>query len=149
MRVYPVPGRGVSMVAPRCHKEDDPPQRWRSHRRIRLHSILRRRNYCRRRCGRRSSRPSVRREALLNRLSSIEADVITLTSPAGYGKSTLLAQWADAEAGSRRFVWVNGSVGADPSLTLAYFAAALHEVSGLADVTVGISRHHLPGHRIH
>ena len=77
------------------------------------------------------SRPSVHRDALLNRLSSIEADVITLTSPAGYGKSTLLAQWADAEAGSRRFAWVNGSVGADPSLTLAYFAAALHEVSGL------------------
>ena len=70
---------------------------------------------------------TVRREALVSRLQSTRADVVALTAPAGYGKSTLLAQWADSEP-DRRFVWVSCCDGAEPSLLLSYFAAALRDV---------------------
>jgi LuxR family maltose regulon positive regulatory protein len=39
----------------------------------------------------------VRRVGLLNRLRASAARVVTVLAPAGYGKSTLLAQWAERE----------------------------------------------------
>lgn len=45
------------------------------------------------------------RHHLVERLITTEADVITVTAPAGYGKTTMLAQWADAEESP--LAWVN------------------------------------------
>jgi LuxR family maltose regulon positive regulatory protein len=39
----------------------------------------------------------VARVALVDRLNSVEApEVISVVAPAGYGKTTLLAQWAES-----------------------------------------------------
>ncbi len=49
---------------------------------------------------------SVRRDALILRLEASTAKrVVSVSAPAGYGKTTLLAQWA-AEEG-RPFAWVS------------------------------------------
>lgn len=47
----------------------------------------------------------VLRHHLVDRLRTSDADVVTVTAPAGYGKSTMLAQWADLE--ERPLAWVN------------------------------------------
>src|SRR5262245_14362343 len=48
---------------------------------------------------------SVRRTALVNRLRAARAvPVITLVAPAGYGKTTVLAQWAERD--ERPFAWI-------------------------------------------
>ncbi len=39
----------------------------------------------------------VLRHRLVDRLRATDADVVTVTAPAGYGKSTMLAQWADLD----------------------------------------------------
>src|SRR5262249_13650034 len=49
---------------------------------------------------------SIRRTALVNRLRAARAvPVISLVAPAGYGKTTLLAQWAERD--ERPFAWVS------------------------------------------
>jgi LuxR family transcriptional regulator, maltose regulon positive regulatory protein len=53
----------------------------------------------------RRSRTSVPRPALLERLiGAADARLAVVVAPAGYGKSTLLAQWAERD--ERRFVWI-------------------------------------------
>ena len=47
---------------------------------------------------------SVQRDALVDRLAQSSARVVVLSGPVGYGKSTLLAQWAARD--TRRFVWL-------------------------------------------
>ena len=47
----------------------------------------------------------VRRDALLDDLSASEASVVLVRAPAGFGKSTVLQQWA--YRGDRRFAWVS------------------------------------------
>src|SRR5262245_1101823 len=48
---------------------------------------------------------SVRRTALVNRLRAARSvPVITLVAPAGYGKTTVLAQWAERD--ERPFAWI-------------------------------------------
>ncbi len=55
--------------------------------------------------------------------------MIGITAPAGYGKSTLLSQWALAE--DRRVVWVSlTGMDDDPTLLLALLASAYARVSG-------------------
>src|SRR5438270_1409950 len=56
---------------------------------------------------------SVRRARLLERLAAVPDDVplVLLTAPAGYGKTTLLSQWAAADR--RRFGWVTLDISAD------------------------------------
>jgi LuxR family maltose regulon positive regulatory protein len=69
------------------------------------------------------ARDSVSRTALVNRLRVPGSySVVTLLAPAGYGKTTLLAQWAARE--KRSFGWVSLDDD-DPTLLLRYVATAL------------------------
>ena len=77
--------------------------------------------------------PSVRpgtiaRSSLVDRLAREDLHpIVSLVAPAGYGKTTLLAQWA-ARAG-RAFAWVSVSErDNDPKVLLSYVAAALDQV---------------------
>jgi LuxR family transcriptional regulator, maltose regulon positive regulatory protein len=68
---------------------------------------------------------SVSRTALVNRLRVTTAEAVaTVVAPAGYGKTTLLAQWAERD--SRRFAWVAlDERDNDPIVLLRHIAAAL------------------------
>jgi LuxR family transcriptional regulator, maltose regulon positive regulatory protein len=67
----------------------------------------------------------VRRTALVNRIRSArDARVVRVAAPAGYGKTTLLAQWAARDP--RPFAWVSlDQRDDDPVSLLTYMAAAL------------------------
>ena len=61
---------------------------------------------------------SVTRDALIERVRSSGCRVVGVTAPAGYGKSTLLAEWARAEAhmssgpcGGLRKNWLSATAG--------------------------------------
>ncbi len=76
-----------------------------------------------------SLRPGlVPRTALISRLqSSTEASVLAVIAPAGYGKTTLLAQWADGDP--RPFAWVSfDKRDDDPVSFLTYIAAAMNSI---------------------
>jgi LuxR family maltose regulon positive regulatory protein len=68
---------------------------------------------------------SVSRTALVNRLrAGRSAPVIAITAPAGYGKTTALAQWAERD--ERPFAWVSvDERDDDPAVLLRHLAAAL------------------------
>ncbi len=52
----------------------------------------------------------VQRTALANRLRTIrDCPLVTLVAPAGYGKTTLISQWAERDP--RCFAWVDGGLG--------------------------------------
>ena len=72
---------------------------------------------------------SVVRERVLDLLRTSTAPVITVVAPSGYGKSTLLAQWA---AGVRDpVVWLSiDDADHDPVVFLRHLAAALDELDG-------------------
>jgi LuxR family transcriptional regulator, maltose regulon positive regulatory protein len=70
---------------------------------------------------------SVTRTALVNRLRVAgTCPVVTLLAPAGYGKTTLLAQWASRD--ERPFAWVSVEASDDALLLLRHVAAALNRV---------------------
>lgn len=73
----------------------------------------------------------VSRTALVNRLRvNTASPVVAVTAPAGYGKSTLLAQWAGRE--TRDFAWVSvDERDRDPIVLLRHIAAALHAIEPL------------------
>jgi LuxR family transcriptional regulator, maltose regulon positive regulatory protein len=76
-----------------------------------------------------SPRPgAVRRLLLIERLARGEPrPVVLVVAPAGYGKTTLLAQWA--ERNGQAFAWVSlHERDNDPKVLLAYVAAALDAV---------------------
>jgi LuxR family maltose regulon positive regulatory protein len=76
-----------------------------------------------------SLRPGlVPRTALVNRLrASADARVFSVAAPAGYGKTTLLAQWAARD--SRPFAWVSlENRDDDPVSLLTYITAALDRI---------------------
>jgi LuxR family maltose regulon positive regulatory protein len=53
--------------------------------------------------------------------------IVSVVAPAGYGKTTLLSQWA--EASGQAFAWVSvDELDNDPKVLLSYVAAALDEV---------------------
>jgi LuxR family transcriptional regulator, maltose regulon positive regulatory protein len=68
------------------------------------------------------------RTALLDRLqASSGTPVVTVIAPAGYGKTTVLAQWAERDP--RPFAWLSlDQHDNDPAVLLAYLAAALDRV---------------------
>jgi LuxR family maltose regulon positive regulatory protein len=72
----------------------------------------------------------VSRPRLIERLGQGANRKLTLVSaPAGFGKSTLLAEWLAASANQRPAAWVSLDPGDnDPSLFWAYFIAALQTV---------------------
>jgi LuxR family transcriptional regulator, maltose regulon positive regulatory protein len=79
-------------------------------------------------------RDSVRRDDLLTRLERERCrPLILLTAPAGYGKTTLLAQWA-AE-GSRTYAWVTVDRADDDPET---FAASISNALEAAGVELGL-----------
>jgi LuxR family transcriptional regulator, maltose regulon positive regulatory protein len=73
----------------------------------------------------------LRRNALIDRLAaSNEVPVVAVVAPAGYGKSTLLAQWSESDP--RHFAWLSiDERDNDPSVLLAYIAFALGGASSL------------------
>jgi LuxR family transcriptional regulator, maltose regulon positive regulatory protein len=67
---------------------------------------------------------SVTRRALVNRLRAADSQpVATVIAPAGYGKTTLLAQWSERD--SRPFAWVTVSADDDARSLVAAVTAAL------------------------
>ena len=71
---------------------------------------------------------SVRRPALIDRLrNSGSFPVVSVVAPAGYGKTTLLSQWA--ERNGQAFAWVSlDERDNDPKVLLTYVAEALNAV---------------------
>jgi LuxR family maltose regulon positive regulatory protein len=72
------------------------------------------------------------RTRLLARLEDTPDDVplVLLTAPAGYGKTTVLSQWAAADG--RRFAWVTIDEADDDPVRLAgHIALALHRIEPL------------------
>ena len=68
------------------------------------------------------------------RLRSGRERTLTLVcAPAGYGKTTLLAQWAAADAERTAFAWVSlDAMDSDPARLWGHVIAALQEVHGRA-----------------
>ena len=75
-----------------------------------------------------SIRPgTVAKEDVIARLSTAREPLATVVAPAGYGKTTLLARWAQADP--RPFAWVPlDARDGDPVVLLRYIAAAIHRV---------------------
>ena len=73
---------------------------------------------------------TVAKSDLIARLCAATEPATTVIAPAGYGKSTLLAQWAEAD--SRPFAWfaLDGRDD-DPVVFLRYIAGAIHRVEPL------------------
>ena len=69
----------------------------------------------------------VPRTALLRRLAGCDAPLVTVTAGAGYGKTTLLAQWAERDP--RPTAWLTtGDDDADPREMRTSIAAALDDI---------------------
>ena len=70
----------------------------------------------------------VRRNELVERLcASDTASVVAITAPAGYGKTTLLAEWAERDR--RPFAWVSvDEADGDPVVFLGHIVTALDRI---------------------
>ncbi len=69
----------------------------------------------------------VRRKELVERLRASTASVVAITAPAGYGKTTLLAEWAEGDR--RPFAWVSvDEADGDPVVFLGHVAVALDRI---------------------
>jgi len=74
-------------------------------------------------------RDAVPRTALVKRLRRSDAGVVLAVGPAGYGKTTLLAQWAAADP--RPVAWLTCDArDDDPAVLLAHAGAAIDRVLG-------------------
>jgi LuxR family maltose regulon positive regulatory protein len=71
---------------------------------------------------------TVRRSALIDRLARDDpCPIVSVVAPAGYGKTTLLAQWA--ERNGPAFAWVSlDEADNDPKVLLTYVAQALDAI---------------------
>ena len=73
---------------------------------------------------------TVSRTALVNHLRATAEPIVILTAPAGYGKTTVLAQWSARD--SRPFAWVSvDDRDNDPIVLLRHVALALHGIEPL------------------
>ncbi len=84
---------------------------------------------------------TITRPALVNRLRAARsATVAVVTAPAGYGKTTLLADWERRD--ERPFAWISlDEADNDPTVFLTYLAVALDRVQAIdPDVFVALSR---------
>ncbi len=69
----------------------------------------------------------VDRPALVRRLAEAPAKLVLVDAPAGYGKTTLIAQWRVSASDGRPFAWVSlDPDDNDPVRLWAYVAHALH-----------------------
>ena len=74
---------------------------------------------------------TVAKTAAIARLCAARSPVATVVAPAGYGKTTLLARWAQADP--RPFAWVALDGRDDDAIVfLRYVAAAIHGVEPIA-----------------
>jgi LuxR family transcriptional regulator, maltose regulon positive regulatory protein len=74
---------------------------------------------------------TVSRRALVDRLSSSGARVVAIVAPAGYGKTTLLGEWAETD--TRAVAWVSLDAGDnDPVVLLTHLAVALDRIEPLS-----------------
>ncbi len=75
---------------------------------------------------------TVRRPALVDRLANRDAQrIVSLVAPPGYGKTTLLGQWA--ERNGQTFAWVSVDNGDnDPKVLFSYIAEALDAVEPIS-----------------
>src|SRR6478752_3638400 len=73
----------------------------------------------------------VARTPLLDRLATADSSVVvSVVAPAGYGKTTFLAQWADAK--KPRLGWVSvDDRDNDPVVLLSYVAVALDRMEAI------------------
>src|SRR5215469_10202061 len=81
-----------------------------------------------------SVRPgTIRRPSLIERLArSDDRPIVSVVAPAGYGKTTLLAQWA--EFTGQAFAWVSvDEKDNDPKVLLTYVADALNAVEPISE----------------
>ena len=81
-----------------------------------------------------STRPgSVHRASLIERLTrEVSRPVVSVVAPAGYGKTTLLAQWA--ERSRQAVAWVSvDELDNDPKVLLTYVAEALNAVEPVGE----------------
>jgi LuxR family maltose regulon positive regulatory protein len=79
---------------------------------------------------------TVAKADVIARLRATSAPFATVVAPAGYGKSTLLAQWSEADP--RAFAWVALDERDDDALVfLRYVAAAIHRVEPLPPEVFG------------
>jgi LuxR family transcriptional regulator, maltose regulon positive regulatory protein len=71
---------------------------------------------------------TIRRSSLPERLArDLSHPIVSVVAPAGYGKTTLLSQWAETD--DQAFAWVSVDEGDnDPRVLLTYIAAALDAV---------------------
>jgi LuxR family transcriptional regulator, maltose regulon positive regulatory protein len=76
---------------------------------------------------------TVRRSALIERLARENPwPIVSVVAPAGYGKTTLLSQWADYDG--RAFAWVSvDERDNDPKVLLTYVARALDTVEPIGE----------------
>ncbi len=70
---------------------------------------------------------AVAKSDVIGRLRSASTRLATVVAPAGYGKTTLLAEWAEADPRGFAWVGVDGQDN-DPVVFLRYIAAAIHRV---------------------
>ena len=84
---------------------------------------------------------AVSREALIQSARTSDRRVVGVTAPAGYGKSTLLLQWAQLE--DRRVAWVSlDRFDDDPAVLLTLLASAYARISpGDAGVVADMGGH--------
>ena len=82
---------------------------------------------------------SVSRAKLIETGRASDRRVVAVTAPAGYGKSTLLAEWAEAE--DRDVAWVSlDRFDDDPAILLALLASAYARIApGKADLIAGMT----------
>jgi LuxR family transcriptional regulator, maltose regulon positive regulatory protein len=75
---------------------------------------------------------TVRRSSLIERLARADHPIVSVVAPAGYGKTTLLSQWA--EANGQAFAWVSlEEPDNDPKVLLTYVAEALDQVEPVGE----------------
>ena len=76
---------------------------------------------------------TVARASLVERLAEGDTHrIVSVVAPAGYGKTTLLSQWAERSA--RAFAWVSvAEPDNDPKVLLTYVAKALDAVEPIGD----------------
>ena len=74
---------------------------------------------------------TVGRPALIERLARDARPIVSVVAPAGYGKTTLLSQWA--ERNRQAFAWVSvDEADNDPKVLLTYVAEALNAVEPIS-----------------
>ena len=79
----------------------------------------------------------VTRAAMVDRLATARAQVVTVVAPPGYGKTTLLAQWA--ERLGARVAWVSCDDGDnDPVVLLSALAVALDRIEPVDQTIFGV-----------